>query len=67
MFLGGPSLNKGVVAAFENVLDRGLLVPLHREVLGALRSGHLCSGKKCNQKAKTAAPSGGCAAQLMIA
>jgi predicted CoA-substrate-specific enzyme activase len=35
MFLGGPSLNKGVVAAFENVLNRGLLVPLHREVLGA--------------------------------
>ena len=35
MFLGGPSLNKGVVAAFENVLGRGLLVPEHREVLGA--------------------------------
>ncbi|MBT8370603.1 MAG: CoA activase [Deltaproteobacteria bacterium] len=35
MFLGGPSLNKGVVAAFENVLDCGLLLPLHREVLGA--------------------------------
>ncbi len=35
MFLGGPSLNKGVVAAFENVLGRGLLVPDHREVLGA--------------------------------
>jgi predicted CoA-substrate-specific enzyme activase len=35
MFLGGPSLNKGVVAAFENVLGRGLLVPPHREVLGA--------------------------------
>jgi predicted CoA-substrate-specific enzyme activase len=35
MFLGGPSLNKGVVAAFENVLDRALIIPLHREVLGA--------------------------------
>lgn len=35
MFLGGPSLNKGVVAAFENVLGRSLLVPRHREVLGA--------------------------------
>jgi predicted CoA-substrate-specific enzyme activase len=35
MFLGGPSLNKGVVAAFENVLGRGLLIPRHREVLGA--------------------------------
>lgn len=35
MFLGGPSLNKGVVAAFEDVLGRALLVPPHREVLGA--------------------------------
>ena len=35
MFLGGPSLNKGVVAAFENVLGRGLIVPKHREVPGA--------------------------------
>lgn len=34
MFLGGTSLNKGVVAAFENVLDRELIVPRHREVLG---------------------------------
>ncbi|MCD6306243.1 MAG: CoA activase [Deltaproteobacteria bacterium] len=35
MFLGGPSLNKGVAAAFENVLGRPLIVPRHREVLGA--------------------------------
>ncbi|MBN2123053.1 MAG: CoA activase [Deltaproteobacteria bacterium] len=35
MFLGGPSLNRGVVAAFEDVLGRGLVVPKHREVLGA--------------------------------
>jgi predicted CoA-substrate-specific enzyme activase len=35
MFLGGPSLNKGVVAAFEDLLGRALLVPRHREVLGA--------------------------------
>ena len=35
MFLGGPSLNKAVVAAFENVLGREILVPGHREVLGA--------------------------------
>jgi len=35
MFLGGPSLNKAVVAAFEKVLGRGLIVPPHREVLGA--------------------------------
>lgn len=35
MFLGGPSLNKGIVAAFENVLNQEILVPEHREVLGA--------------------------------
>lgn len=35
MFLGGPSLNKGIVAAFENVLQRQITVPRHREVLGA--------------------------------
>jgi len=35
MFLGGTSLNKGVVAAFENVLGSALIVPRHREVLGA--------------------------------
>jgi predicted CoA-substrate-specific enzyme activase len=35
MFLGGPSLNMGVVAAFENVLGQEILVPAHREVLGA--------------------------------
>jgi predicted CoA-substrate-specific enzyme activase len=34
MFLGGPSLNKGVVAAFEDVLGHAVLVPKHREVLG---------------------------------
>ena len=35
MFLGGPSLNQGVVAAFERVLERPLIVPRHREVMGA--------------------------------
>lgn len=35
MFLGGPSLNKAVVAAFERVLQRPLVVPPHREVMGA--------------------------------
>ncbi len=35
MFLGGPSLNRGIVAAFERVLDRPLIVPKHREVMGA--------------------------------
>ena len=35
MFLGGPSLNKGIVAAFEKVLKREVVVPKNREVLGA--------------------------------
>ncbi|UCF74159.1 MAG: CoA activase [Deltaproteobacteria bacterium] len=34
MFLGGPSLNKAIVAAFEAVLGKGIVVPKHREVLG---------------------------------
>jgi len=45
MFLGGPSLNKGVVAAFENVLRHGLLVPQHREVLGAYGAAISIQGK----------------------
>jgi predicted CoA-substrate-specific enzyme activase len=35
MFLGGPSLNKAIVAAFENILGRPVAVPKHREVMGA--------------------------------
>ncbi len=35
MFLGGPSLNQGIVAAFEKVLGKPILVPKHREVMGA--------------------------------
>ncbi len=35
MFLGGPSLNKAVVAAFEKVTGKPIIVPRHREVLGA--------------------------------
>ena len=47
MFLGGPSLNKGVVAAFENVLGRGLLVPGNREVLGAYGAALSVQEKMC--------------------
>jgi predicted CoA-substrate-specific enzyme activase len=47
MFLGGPSLNKGVVAAFENVLGRGVLVPPHREVLGAYGAAISVQEKMC--------------------
>lgn len=35
MFLGGPSLNEGIVAAFERVLNRPVIVPANREVMGA--------------------------------
>lgn len=35
MFLGGPSLNKGIVAAFERVLGKSVITPKHREVMGA--------------------------------
>jgi predicted CoA-substrate-specific enzyme activase len=51
MFLGGPSLNKGVVAAFENVLDRGLRVPVHREVLGAYGAA-ICVQQKMQSEGK---------------
>jgi predicted CoA-substrate-specific enzyme activase len=51
MFLGGPSLNKGVVAAFENVLGRGLLVPPHREVLGAYGAA-ICVRQKMRAEGK---------------
>ena len=51
MFLGGPSLNKGVVAAFENVLGRGLLVPANREVLGAYGAA-ICVQQKMQSAGK---------------
>jgi predicted CoA-substrate-specific enzyme activase len=51
MFLGGPSLNKGVVAAFENVLGCGLLVPPHREVLGAYGAA-ICVRQKIQSEGK---------------
>ena len=51
MFLGGPSLNKGVVAAVENVLGRSLLVPLHREVLGAYGAA-ICVRQKMKSEGK---------------
>jgi len=52
MFLGGPSLNKGVVAAFEDVIGRGLVIPRHREVLGAYGAA-LCVREKMLQENKT--------------
>ncbi len=35
-FQGGTALNKGIVAAFEEVLERGITVPKHNEVTGAI-------------------------------
>jgi len=52
MFLGGPSLNKGVVAAFENVLGGGLVVPKHREVLGAFGAAISVQEKMTHEKRK---------------
>jgi predicted CoA-substrate-specific enzyme activase len=55
MFLGGPSLNKGVVAAFENVLGRGLIVPKHREVLGAFGAAVCLQEQFAMERRKTSA------------
>ncbi|MCD6562015.1 MAG: CoA activase [Deltaproteobacteria bacterium] len=52
MFLGGPSLNKGVVAAFEDVLGKGLIVPKHREVLGAYGAAVSVHEKVCRSNKK---------------
>ncbi len=60
MFLGGPSLNKGVVAAFENVLGRGLMVPRHREVLGAFGAAISVQEKMAREGRPSQAPSAGC-------
>jgi predicted nucleotide-binding protein (sugar kinase/HSP70/actin superfamily) len=46
MFLGGPSLNRGIVAAFENVLQQEILIPVNREVLGAHGAGLLVREKR---------------------
>jgi predicted CoA-substrate-specific enzyme activase len=51
MFLGGPSLNRAVVAAFEKVLGRGLIVPAHREVMGAFGAA-LCVQERMNLEGK---------------
>jgi predicted CoA-substrate-specific enzyme activase len=50
MFLGGPSLNKAIVAGFEAVLDRGILIPKHREVLGGFGAAISVQEKMANEK-----------------
>jgi predicted CoA-substrate-specific enzyme activase len=51
MFLGGPSLNKGIVAAFENVLRQEIIMPEHREVLGAHGAALSIMEKRLNSEA----------------
>jgi len=50
MFLGGPSLNKAIVAAFERVLNKEILVPPHREVMGAYGAALLVKENMEKQK-----------------
>ena len=50
MFLGGPSLNKAIVAAFEAVLGKGILIPKHREVLGGFGAGISVQEKIAKEK-----------------
>jgi predicted CoA-substrate-specific enzyme activase len=49
MFLGGPSLNKAIVAAFEAVLGKGILIPKHREVLGGFGAAIAVQEKMANE------------------
>jgi predicted CoA-substrate-specific enzyme activase len=50
MFLGGPSLNKAIVAAFEAVLDKSILIPKHREVLGGFGAAIRVQEKMTDEK-----------------
>ncbi|HUU39806.1 MAG TPA: acyl-CoA dehydratase activase, partial [Desulfatiglandales bacterium] len=52
MFLGGPSLNKAIVAAFEAVLGKGILIPKHREVLGGFGAAVSVQEKMEKEKIK---------------
>lgn len=43
LFQGGTALNKGIVAAFEQVLDKRVLVPENNEVSGAIGAALLAA------------------------
>ncbi len=43
VFQGGTALNKGIVAAFEQVLGREVAVPRHNEITGAIGAALLAS------------------------
>jgi predicted CoA-substrate-specific enzyme activase len=49
MFLGGPSLNKAIVAAFEAVLGKGIVIPKHREVLGGFGAAIAVQERMANE------------------
>jgi len=55
MFLGGPSLNKAIVAAFEAVLGTGLIIPRHREVLGGFGAAVSVQEKMARDNAASSA------------
>jgi predicted CoA-substrate-specific enzyme activase len=50
LFMGGTALNKGITAAFENILDCALTVPPHCEVRGAYGAALILKDKMQNQK-----------------
>src|SRR5512139_615392 len=45
-FQGGTAFNKGVVAAFERVLDKGIIVPENHDVTGAIGVAILAKEEK---------------------
>ncbi len=51
-FQGGTAFNKAVVAAFEKVLGRGITVPPHHEVTGAIGAALLAKEEKPEGKTR---------------
>ncbi len=51
-FQGGVAWNKGVVAAFEKVLDKKITVPPHHDVTGAIGAAILAMEERTWQKSK---------------
>ena len=51
-FQGGVAANKGVVAAFEQILKKPIIVPPHHEVTGAIGAALLAKKEKNWEKSK---------------
>ncbi len=51
-FQGGVASNKGVVAAFEQILGKPIIVPPHNEVTGAIGAALLAKKERSWQKSK---------------